>query len=265
MKMTSVLRLVIPALAGVVSSHPLWADDTSNLAQNLANPLANIISVPLQYNFDQNMGLADSGSRTTVNLQPIVPFQLGENSTLITRTIIPYITQEDVIPGTRQSGLGDVLFSAWASPKSAGRLTWGLGPVLRIPTGSAVSSDTWAGGVTGIVLTQTGPWTFGALANQLWHLESDPKTPTNLTFLQPFLSYSTANALTFSVQSESSYDWDGEAMSVPINAAVSKLVFAGDVPINLQAGVGYWAQAPDEGAEGLRFRLHAQVVLPRRK
>lgn len=265
MKISSVLGFVIPALVAVTPSNQLRADETSDLAQDLANPLANIISVPLQYNFDQNMGLADGGNRTTVNLQPIVPFQLGENTTLITRTIIPYITQEDVVPGTRQSGFGDVLFSAWASPKPAGRLTWGLGPVLRIPTGSDVSSDTWAGGVTAIALTQTGPWTFGALANQLWHLESDPKTPTNLTFLQPFLSYSTANALTFSVQSESSYDWESEALSVPINAAVSKLVFAGDLPINLQAGVGYWAQAPDEGAEGLRFRLQAQVVLPRRR
>lgn len=239
------------------------ADEAADLAQELANPLAAIISLPFQLNYDGDLGVSDQGSRTTLNFQPVVPFQLNEDFNLITRTIIPYIWQKDVVPGTRQEGFGDILVSAWFSPLGTGDLTWGIGPVVRIPTFSDVSSDTWAAGLTGIALRQTGPWTYGALANHLWDLESNPDTPTNVSFVQPFVAYSTTGAWTYSLQSETSYDWEAEAWAVPINASVSRLVQWGTLPVNLQAGAGYWLEASDVGAEGIRFRLQAQFVLPR--
>lgn len=251
--------LVFAAMAG----SPLAADEAADLAQELANPLAAIISVPFQLNYDDNLGFVDEGSRTTLNFQPVVPFQLSGDLNLITRTIVPYVWQEDVVPGTNQSGFGDVLFSAWFSPVATGDLTWGIGPVVRFPTYSDVSNDTWAAGITGIALRQTGPWTYGALANHLWSVESDPATPTNASFLQPFVAYSTEDAWTFSLQSESTYDWEAESWAVPVNGSVSRLVQWGALPVNLQAGLGYWLDAPDGGAEGVRFRLQAQFVLPR--
>ncbi|MEM8957633.1 MAG: transporter [Pseudomonadota bacterium] len=253
--------LILCACAGATGH----ADEASELAQELANPLAAIISVPLQLNYDDNLGLADQGNRTTLNFQPVVPFALSDSTNLITRTIIPYVWQEDILPGTRQDGFGDILFSAWFSPIGTGDVTWGVGPALRFPTFSEVSSDTWAAGITGIVLRQTGPWTVGMLANHLWDIETDPDVPTNATFVQPFVAFSTENAWTYSLQSESTYDWENGAWSVPVNAAVSKLVMFGELPVNLQAGLGYWLEAPDAGAEGVRFRLQAQVVLPRRR
>lgn len=239
------------------------ASDTSDLAQELANPLAAIISVPLQLNYDDNLGMEDEGTRTMLNFQPVVPFRLGDTANLITRTIILYVWQEDIVPGTSQDGLGDVLFSAWVSPATAQELVWGVGPALRLPSFSDVSTETWAAGITGIALRQTGPWTYGALANHLWDVETDPKVLTSATFVQPFIAYSTENASTYSLQSESTYDWEAEEWSVPVNGSVSKLVLVGQVPVNLQAGLGFWLEAPDSGAEGVRFRLQAQVVLPR--
>lgn len=251
------------ALAGVALPAIATADETSDLAQELANPIAAIISVPFQLNHDDNLGVSDSGSRTTLNFQPIVPFALDAGANIITRTIVPYIWQEDVIPGTSQNGFGDILLNAWYSPVTPGDLTWGVGPVLRVPTGSDVSTDTWAAGITAIGLMQTGSWTYGALANHLWDIESDPDTPTNATFLQPFVAYTTENAWTVSLQSESTYDWEAEQWSVPVNLALSKLVFLGEVPVNFQGGLGYWLESPDAGPEGLRFRLQAQIVIPR--
>ncbi|SFT80699.1 hypothetical protein [Sedimentitalea nanhaiensis] len=108
-----------------------------------------------------------------------------------------------------------------------------------MPTGSRVSTDTWAAGLTGIVLKQTGPWTFGAMANHLWDLESNPATPTNATFVQPFFAYTTPGAWTYSLQSESTYDWNSEQWSVPVNVSVSRLAVIAGHPVNLQAGAGY--------------------------
>lgn len=235
----------------------------ADLAQKLANPIAAIISVPFQLNYDDNLGAADTGSRTTLNLQPVIPFSLDNGANIVTRTIIPYIWQDDVVPGTSQQGVGDILFNAWYSDTTEGGLTWGAGPIIRFPTGTEVSSDTWAAGITGIVLKVQGRWTVGALANHLWDVESNPTTPTSSTFFQPFAAYTTANAWTYTVTSESLYNWKSEEWSVPINFSVSKLAPIGKTPVNWQAGVGYWAASPDNGPEGWRFRLQAQIVIPK--
>ncbi len=239
-----------------------YASD-SDLAQQLANPIAAIISVPLQFNYDENIGVDDKGSRTTMNFQPVVPFSLDSGANIITRTIIPYIWQDDVIPGTSQNGFGDISLNAWYSPATKNGLTWGVGPTVLVPTDTDVSGGTWGAGVTGIVLKVQGPWTYGALSSHTWDVESDPETEISRTFLQPFLALTTKNAWTFSVNSESTYDWKESEWSIPINAAVSKLAPVGKVPVQWQAGVGCWAASPDDGPEGWRLRLAATIVIPR--
>ncbi|MEY8099670.1 transporter [Falsihalocynthiibacter sp. S25ZX9] len=239
------------------------AQDAADLAQELANPLAAIISVPFQLNMDDNIGADDAGSRTTLNLQPVIPFALDNGANIVTRTIIPYIWQDDVVPGTSQSGVGDILVNAWYTRTTEDNLTWGVGPILKIPTFTDVSSDTWAGGITGIALKQTGPWTLGVMANHIWDLESNPTTPTNATFIQPFVTYSTESAWTFSLQSETTYDWEAESWAIPVNASVSKLAIIGGKPVNFQGGVGYWIESPTGGPEGWRFRLQAQLAIPK--
>jgi hypothetical protein len=263
--MTMSQRPTIPyaAAAAILAAGGATAQDTADLAQELANPLAAVISVPFQLNRDENLGLTDEGSRTTLNLQPVIPFELDNGANVITRTIIPYVWQEDVIPGTSQSGFGDILVSAWYSRTTDSSVTWGVGPVIRIPTFSDVSTDTWAAGISGIALKQAGPWTIGGLANHIIDIEGNPTTPTNASFIQPFIAYSTSNAWTFSLQSESTYDWESEAWSIPVNASVSKLAVFGGRPVNFQAGAGYWLESPTGGPDDWRFRLQVQFVFPK--
>lgn len=260
-KFPAVGAMTIAAFVAVAPASSLAQD--ADLAQQLANPIAAIVSVPFQLNFDDNLGVNDTGSRTTLNFQPVIPFGLDNGANIVTRTIIPYVWQEDIVPGTSQEGFGDILFNAWYSDTTDGGLTWGAGPILRFATHSDVSSKTFAAGITGIALQVTGPWTIGGLANHLWDIEGDPVTPTNATFIQPFVAYTTPNSWTYTFTSESTYDWIAEDWSVPVNFSVSKLAPIGNVPINWQAGAGYWAASPEGGPEGWRFRLQAQIVIPR--
>jgi hypothetical protein len=241
----------------------------ADLAKELSNPIADLVSVPVQVNYDGGYGPDDDGWRITTNVQPVIPFTLNEDWNVISRTIVPIIGQEDVFPGAgSQFGLGDVTQSLFLSPSqpTESGLTWGVGPVVVLPTAtsSKLGAEKWGAGPTGVALVQRGPWTVGALANHVWSFAGDgDRSDVNRSFVQPFASYTTPTAWTFSLQSETSYDWQAEAWSVPVNAAVSKLTRIGAVPVSLQAGLGYWLDAPDAGPEGLRARIAITVLLPR--
>ena len=255
-------RRAAVACAVLIGTSPSAMAEDSDLAQQLANPIAAIISVPFQLNYDQNLGPDGDGTRTTLNFQPVIPFELDNGANIVTRSIFPYIWQDDVVSGTSQQGFGDISLNAWYSRTTESGLTWGIGPTVLVPTGSEVSGDTWGAGVTGIALKTSGPWTFGGLASQTWDIESNPTTPINSTFIQPFLSYNTPEAITLSVTSESTYDWEADEWTAPLNFTVAKLGTVGNVKVNWQGGVGYWLDSPEDGPNGWRFRLNATLVFP---
>jgi hypothetical protein len=243
--------------------------DSADLAQQLTNPIADLITVPIQMNIDRDIGPSDDGTKITTNVQPVIPFDVNEDWNLITRTIVPVIHQDDVFAGEgSQFGLGDINLSLFFSPKqpTAGGITWGVGPVVLLPTAtdSLLGGKKWGAGPAAVGLALRGPWTVGMLANHVWSFAGDDDRPDiNSTFVQPFAAYTWPSAWTASVQTETSYNWESEQWSVPINGAVSKLVMFGKLPVSLQAGVGYWLDSPDSGPEGFRFRLQANIVLPR--
>ena len=158
--------------------------------------------------------------------------------------------------------------SLFFSPKTptAGGLTWGAGPVVLLPTAtdSLLGGKKWAAGPAAIGLVLKGPWTVGMLANHVWSFAGDDdRDDISSSFMQPFVAYTWPSAWTVSLQSESSYNWETEQWSVPVNISASKLARFGKLPVNLQGGVGYWAESPDSGPEGFRFRLQANFVLPK--
>lgn len=247
----------------------LAQDSAADLAQQLANPVAALISVPLQLSYDQGIGPEDDGDRWLLNVQPVVPISLNDDWNLISRTILPVISQSDIYPGAgSQSGIGDLAQSLFFSPKeptSTGWI-WGVGAILMLPTGSddLLTTDKWSAGPTAVVLRQQGPWTYGALVNHAWSFAgSDDRADVNSTFLQPFVSYATPTAWSATFSTESSYDWEVEQWSVPLNVIVAKVTKVGEQLVSVGAGARYWADAPDSGPEGFGFRLVVTLLFPK--
>lgn len=242
-------------------------DEGAALAKKLANPVASLISVPFQYNYDENIGPNDEGSKSLLNVQPVWPFSLNQEWNLITRTIIPLVDQHDIPPGTGKSGMGDILQSFFFSPKQPiGGWILAVGPVGLYPTASdeVLGGEKWGTGPTALALRQTGPWTLGFLAN---HVESfagnEDRAYISSTFLQPFVSYITKTKTTLGLNTESTYDWRSEQWSVPVNMTVAQLLKIGPQIIQVGVGARYWADSPDNGPEDWGGRAYVTFLFPK--
>ncbi len=241
------------------------------LAKKLANPVAALISVPFEFNYNRGFG-AEDGEQLLLNIQPVVPITLNDDWNVISRTIVPIIWQDDIVGRSgQQFGLGDTLQSFFFSPNEVaktglGDLTWGLGPAIAIPTGTddLLGSGKLGLGPTAVALIQSGPWTYGALTNHLWSVAGDSgRDDVSSTFIQPFLAYTTPTAWTYLVQTESTYDWKANQWSVPINASISKLTAIGSQKVQFQLAGRYWAESPSGGPEDFGVSFKATFLFPK--
>jgi len=264
------------------------------IAQELANPVANLTSVPFQNNFDFGGGRGNA-FRYTLNIQPIIPFTLNDDWNLITRTIIPFAHVERVFPQP-ETGIGDIVQSFFLSPtRPVNGITWGAGPVFLYPSASNdfIGAGQWGAGPTGVVLKQSGPWLYGILANHLWTLGGVPHLPSgtplllevpnsgiadpgfvesnpgsgrrervNATFIQPFLTYTFPTQTTPYLTTETVYDWTARQSIVPINVGVNQLVSIRGQILQVGGLVRYYAETP-RGGPNWGFQLRMSLVFPR--
>jgi hypothetical protein len=257
------LLVSVASAAGAQTASP--ADSGGDLAKKLSNPVADLISVPFQFNYNGGFPQGD-GEQYYLNVQPVIPISISRKWNVISRTIVPIYSQDISDAEGRQVGLGATTQSFFLSPKEPGRhgVIWGVGPAFLIPTATDdIATNQWGAGITGVALKQSGPWTVGALGNHLWSLTGDEEDgDISVTFLQPFVSYSTPKATSFTLNTESTYDWENEQWSVPINAVVGQVVKIGRRPVQFSVGARYWAKAPEAGPEGWGARFQITLLFP---
>jgi hypothetical protein len=266
------LLVIAAAPARGQEPEPAGAAQAEDLAKQLSNPVANLVSVPFQFNWEQAVGHEDA-TRFVLNIQPVVPFSWSEEWNLIGRWIMPVVSQPSLAPGLDSSfGLSDIVFSSFFSPKEPKRAVWGVGPVFALPTTTdpTLGSGKWQAGPTAVVLKQSGPWTYGFLVNHLWSFadaSDDERADVNRSFVQPFLAFGTPNGVTYNLASETTYDWEaasGEEWTAPVLVTVSKITRFGPFPFSVGASAGYYLDAPSIGPDW-KLRTVFTLILPAKK
>ncbi|MCC7517176.1 MAG: transporter [Pseudomonadales bacterium] len=236
----------------------LAEDSAAELAKKLSNPVASLISVPIQYNHDTGLG-PNNADRNITNIQPVIPFELNEDANIISRTILPVVNYGSTMAGDRgASGIGDVMQSFFYSPKNptANGWIWGAGVAIQIPTANKedLGSGKWSAGPTAVLLRQQNGWTYGGLVS---HIDSfagqSNRQFVDTTFLQPFLSYTTGTYTTFGINSEATYDGQSNEWTTPLNFTVAQLLKIGGQPVQFQIGYRKYVTNPDyTPEEGVR-------------
>lgn len=257
------------ALLSLNISTSYAAEDAADLAKKLANPVADIINLPFQLNYDQKLGAEEEIERLQLNIQPVIPIKLNDNWNVISRTILPVVSQQyNDLPLDDDWGVGDITQSFFftPNPEMTKGVIIGFGPVMLFPTASEkmLGADQYGLGPTFVVAKQTKGWTYGALTNHIWDVrKKDAATGINNTFLQPFLNYTTPTSVTWSLNTESNYDWNTDDYSIPINLSVTELISLNKQPISIGGGVRYWAHDHDNSAKEWGARLIASFIFPK--
>src|SRR5262245_31069543 len=263
-------RSIFVSIMSLAAVHAAHAQSVDSLAKQLQNPIASLTSVPLQLNYERGAGLDGDGERVRLNVQPVIPKDLGENWNLISRTILPVVSQHDVFPGLgSQSGIGDVTQSLFFSPDAPTKRgwTWGVGPAFLVPTAGddLLGTGKWAAGPTFVALRQTAAgWTYGGLFNHLESFAGDSaRDDVSATFIQLFASRRVGKGRTVSATVESTYDWEHEQWNVPLNVSYSQVMRIGKQMLSFQGGVGRYLEAPTLAPDwGVRFTT--TLMFPKR-
>jgi hypothetical protein len=245
-----------------------WAQDQSELAKKTQNPVSDLISLPFQNNTNFNFGPLEK-TQNILNIQPVIPFHLNERWNLITRTIVPVISQPEIVPGDGSTfGLGDTTFTAFLSPAKPGKVIWGIGPVFLLPTATdeVLGTEKWGIGPSAVVLSMNGPWVYGALINNIWSIAGDDdRADVNQMLLQPFINYNLPDGWYIVSAPIITANWEadsGDQWTVPLGAGAGKVFMIGKQPVNASVHGYYNVEKPTYGADWT-LRVQLQFLFPK--
>jgi hypothetical protein len=264
-----VVRLAVAATLAVAggparATEPAGEQSTAELAKAAQNPVADMISIPFQDNIGFGYG-PQKDVQNVLNIQPVIPLRIAEDWNLITRTILPVVTQPSFTGAGSTTGLGDLTFTAFVSPAKPGAVIWGIGPVASFPTATSPqtgSQSTWGLGPSVVVLSMPGHWVLGALVNNVWSIAG---AKSNNFLFQYFVNYNFGDSGWYLTSSPIiTANWDapaGQQWVVPFGAGAGKLFRVGKLPVNVNA-LGFWnAWKPDVGPDWT-VRVQAVILLP---
>lgn len=243
-------------------------DSDEELARAAQNPLAAMISLPFQNNINLNFGPLEK-TQNVMNIQPVVPLKLNDNWNLITRTIVPIISQPAFTPGQdRTNAVGDTVLTAFFSPSKASSFVWGVGPALLMPTATddRTGSRKWAVGPSLVAVGFKGPWVYGAIISNVWDFAGSSNTgDINFLSFQYFINYNLPSGWYLTTSPVITANWEadsGNKWTIPFGGGVGKIVRLGKIPTNLNAQVYYNVKKPDFGADW-QLRLTATLMFPK--
>jgi hypothetical protein len=269
-KLSRARALLLIILTAVSAPCPVWAQESSEIAKQAQNPIANLISVPFENDFNPQTGFKKQDSYV-MEMKPVVPFRLSDDWTLITRTIIPVAQVPDLAPSVAgTSGVGDVQLSLFLSPAKAGPVIWGAGPVVSFPTASQeiLGTKKVSLGPTVVVLRIQGHWLFGTLVQNLFSVAGPAARPdVNQMLMQPFANYNLKHGWYLTSSPIITANWEvnpNQRWVVPVGGGAGKIVHFGKLPVNMYTQFFRNVERP-EGTSHWSARFQAQLLFPKHR
>jgi hypothetical protein len=256
------------ALAAIAPARAeMSAEELAKLAQN---PVGNLISLPFQNNTNLNFG-PEKATQNILNIQPVIPISIDNDWNIITRTILPVISQPPLGPGdNRTNGTGDLQLSAFLSPANPGHWIWGAGAILQMPTNSnaELGNKNWGLGPTFVVLhlDHDDPWVYGMLLNNVWSVTSDKQGGSyNNGLIQPFVNYNFEGGFYLTSAPLLTVDWkanSGQQWTVPLGGGFGRVFKINGQGYSAAVQAFYNVVHPDNAANW-QFRAYLALLFPK--
>lgn len=247
--------------AAATSALAAEKSEGGDLRSAVQNPISSLISLPFKFSFDFG---APNGEASFLNIQPVVPVTVGDWN-LVNRAIIPLIDSPgevagtpdipNPIPGSGATGLGDINYSLFFSPVKYGKIIWGVGPSITLPTATddQLGSGKWSIGPTAVALTQVEWGSMGILGRQLWSVagDSDRQSVSQL-LVEPFINYNLPNGWFLLTDMVMTANWEASSSNrwtVPVGGGAGRVFKIGEQAINARLEAYYNAVKPDSAPE----------------
>ena len=275
-----ILALSMPAAAQQESS-------AEELAKKTQNPVADLISVPLQNNFNFGAGFHHNKMTYVLNVQPVIPISINDELEFDhaddhadhqpTLACFPQPAGQCTAP--LAPDLGDINPTVFLSPAKPGELIWGIGPTMTLPTATDrdLGSGKWSMGPAAVALAIQGHWVFGALMNNQWSVGGWGDKAVNAMLLQWFVNYNLPDGWYLTTAPIVTADWKadkaGDVWTAPLGGGVGKLFRLGQIlpleghpiaklPINTQLAA-YGNVAKPEFGPAWQLRFQIQFLFPK--
>jgi hypothetical protein len=239
---------------------------TESLATEAQNPISNLVNVPFQYNLTPGIGPNEDQTQSLLNIQPVVPFSLSPDLTLVTRTILPVLSQPTATGN--QNGIGDLNPSFFFVPKGRGAWTFGFDPTLVLPTASdsSLGRGKWSAGPAAVAVYSKGPWVAGALVNNVWSFAGNSdRSSVSAFLLQPFINYNLPHGWYLVTSPIITANWratSGDQWILPVGGGVGRLFRIGKQPINASLQAYANVVKPDLFGD-VTIRAQIQFLFPK--